>query len=247
MDALRSLKQISKFVSYILERKPDEFGLVPDENGYIKIKSLLLALNEEDGYKFVRRHHIDDILSSIPDSQLEINDDLIRSKYRDNLPKPTVSENPPKLLYTCVRKKAYSFALEKGIFPVGNKKVVLSPAKEMAERMGKRFSPLPVVLTVNVQKALEAGVIFHNSSELYTADAIPADCFTGPPLPKQKEETGRVEKHKELTPKPMPGSYLINLEIAEEEKKRTKLQRRKKEIDWKKERKRVRRDKTGWL
>ncbi|MBA3037019.1 MAG: hypothetical protein FP814_11070 [Desulfobacterium sp.] len=243
MDALRSLKQISKFISYILERKPDEFGLVLDENGYIKIKSLLLALNEEDGYKFVRRHHIDNLLPLIPESQLEIKDDQIRSKCRDNLPKQTISENPPKLLYTCVRKKAYNFTLEKGIFPVGNNRVVLSPEKDMAERIGKRFNPLPVVLTVNVQKALEAGVIFHNTGDLYTSDTIPADCFTGPPLPKQKEEARHTEKQKEFAPKSMAGSYILNMELAEEEKKRTKLQRKKKEIDWKKERKRISRDK----
>ncbi|MBU1054042.1 MAG: RNA 2'-phosphotransferase [Proteobacteria bacterium] len=239
MDELKSLKQILKLISYILERKPDEFGLVPDENGYIKIKSLLFAINEDEGFKFVRRHHIHDVLSFLPESQLEINDDKIRSKYRDNLPIQSISDTPPKLLYTCVRKKAHSFTLEKGIFPVGNNKVVLSPVKEMALRIGKRFNQSPVVLTVNTQKALETGIIFYNSGDLYFAETIPPDCFTAPLLPKQKEEPAHAEKQKEITPKHMPGSYILNLEIAEEEKKRTKLQRKKKEISWKKERKRM--------
>lgn len=239
MDEMKSLNQISKIISYILERKPDEFGLAPDENGYIKIKSLLFAINEEDGYKFVRRHHIHDILSFLPESNFEITDDKIRSKYRDNLPKQMVSDMLPKLLYTCVRKKAHAFTLEKGIFPVGNNRVVLSPVKEMAQRIGKRFNQSPVVFTVNTQKALETGVIFYNSGDLYFAETIPPGCFTGPPLPKQKEEPAHAEKQKKSTSKPMPGSYILNLEIAEEEKKRTKLQRKKKEISWKKERKRM--------
>ncbi len=239
MDPLRSLKQISKFISYILERHPEEFGLVPDENGYIKIKTLLLALNEEEGFKFVRRRHIDNILSLIPDSQLEIKNDLIRSKYRDNLPKQTVSAKPPKLLYVCVRKKAYSYVLEKGISPVGNNMVVLSPLKEMAERIGKRFDQSPVLLTVNVQKALETEVIFYDYGELYISGIIPAGCFTGPPLPKQKEEPEHAEKQIEYFQQPIAGSYFLNLEIEEDKQKRMKLKRKKKEIDWKKERKRM--------
>ena len=77
------------------------------------------------------------------------------------------------------------------------------------------------------------------TGELYVSETIPAGCFTGPSFPKQKEEPVRAEKQKEFTPKSMAGSYLMDLELIEEEKKRTKLQRKKKEIEWKKERKRA--------
>lgn len=239
MDSSRSLKKLGNLILYILERRPDEFGLVPDAEGCVKIKSLLWAINEEDGFKYVRRFHIDDILSSFPDFQVEIKDSLIRAKNLNNLPKQEIADNLPKLLYTFVRKNAYSFVLENGIHPVGGEKVVLSSTGEMAERIGKRFDQSPVLLTVHTRKALDAGIVFYTSGELYVSGIIPVDCFTGPPPPRQKEERKPVVKQKESAPKVMAGSYILEIEQNEEEKKRTKLQRRKKEIDWKKERKRA--------
>ncbi len=238
MDALRSLKKLANLILYILERKPDEFGLVPDNEGYVKIKSLLRAVNEEEGFKYVRRFHIDDIFSSLPDFQIEIKDSFIRTKNINNLPERLMAVNPPKLLYTCVRKKAYASVLENGINPVGSEKVVLSSTVEMAERIGKRFDQSPVLLTVHVRKAIDAGVLFYSSGELYCSDNIPPSCFTGPPPPKQKEEPKPADKQMEFAPKTMPGSYILNIEPDEEKKRRTQLQRKKKEVNWKKERKR---------
>jgi len=239
MDALRSLKKLANLLIYILERKPDEFGLVPDDDGYVKIKTLIRAVNEEEGFKYVRPFHIDDILASLPDTQIEIRDALIRAKNIDNLPKKAAAVNPPKLLYTCVRKKAHVFVLENGIHPVGNEKVVLSATREMAVRIGKRFDQSPVLLTVHLQKAHDAGVIFYSSGELYCSSHIPPACFTGPPPPKQKEEPKPANKQIELTPKTMPGSYILNIGQDEEKKRRTELQRKRKEVGWKKERKRA--------
>jgi len=243
MDALRSLKKLAALILYILERRPDEFGLIPDNEGYVKIKSLIRAVNEEEGFKYVRPFHIDDILSSLPGFQIEIKDSLIRAKNIDDLPKQVMAVNPPKLLYTCVRKKAYTFVLENGIHPVGSERVVLSETKEMAERIGKRFDQSPVLLTVHLHKALDAGVLFYSAGDLFCSDLIPPPCFTGPPLPKQKEESKPADKQIKFAPKAMPGSYLLNIEQAEEKKRRTELQRKRKEVDWKKERKRSSREK----
>ncbi len=238
MDPLRSLKKLANLILYILERRPDEFGLVPDDQGYVKIKSLLRAVNEEEGFNYVRPFHIDDMLASCTDFQVEIKDSLIRAKNIDNLTKKITDGNPPKLLFTCVRKKAYSFVLGNGIHPVGNDRVVLSATKEMAERIGNRFDQSPVLLTVHVRKALDAGVLFYSSGELYCSGHIPPSCFTGPPPPKQKEEPKPAEKRNESSSKAMPGSYILNIELDEEKKRRTQLQRKRKEVDWKKERKR---------
>jgi len=239
MDALKSLKKLASLILYMLERRPDEFGLVPDIEGYIKIKSLLRAVNEEEGFNYVRPFHLDDLIASYPDFQVEIKDSLIRAKNIDILPKQVTAGNPPKLLFTCVRKKAYPFVLEKGIHPVGNDRVVLSATKEMAERIGKRFDQSPVLLTVHVRKALDSGVVFYSSGEIYCSDVIPPSCFTGPHPPKQKEEPKPADKLKESASKTMPGSYILNIELDEEKKRRTQLQREKKEIGWKKERKRA--------
>ena len=54
----RSLEQLAKIISYILGRNPAEFGLVPDSDGFVKIKEFLKALSEEEGLKYVRTSNI---------------------------------------------------------------------------------------------------------------------------------------------------------------------------------------------
>ena len=109
MAQQRTVKQLSKFISYVLGRKPYEFGLVPEHDGFVKIKELLKAFCEEDGLKYVRRSHINEIIMTFPDPPIEIKDNLIRAKNRDKLPEHTLAQNLPKLLFTCVRRKAYPF------------------------------------------------------------------------------------------------------------------------------------------
>ena len=41
------LKPLAKFLAYILGNRPDEFGLVPDPDGYVKIKALLKVLRHQ--------------------------------------------------------------------------------------------------------------------------------------------------------------------------------------------------------
>jgi putative RNA 2'-phosphotransferase len=48
-------------LSYVLGRRPDEFGLVPDADGFVRLKDLLKALHEALG-------------GSPPSSVQEVND-----------------------------------------------------------------------------------------------------------------------------------------------------------------------------
>ena len=47
---------------YMLGYRPDEFGLVPDPEGYIPYKNLLQAIHEEPGWGYVRQGHFNEIL-----------------------------------------------------------------------------------------------------------------------------------------------------------------------------------------
>jgi putative RNA 2'-phosphotransferase len=213
MAKQRSAKQLAKLIDYILSRKPDEFGLVTDAHGFIKIKELLKAINEEEGFRYVRRSHLDEILVSLPDHSFEIVDKVIRSKVRDRLPPRTCVLVAPKLLFTCVRQKAHPHVNAKGIRPIGFSHIILSSDRDMAERIGKRIDQVPVLLTVNVQRSQTKGVVFFQAGEtLYLADYIPEDCFTGPALPKEKPETAKsTPKERPAHPR-TPGSFWVNMQ-----------------------------------
>jgi putative RNA 2'-phosphotransferase len=213
MSKQRSPKQLAKLIDYILSRRPDEFGLVTDADGYIKIKELLKAVNEEGGLGYVRLAHLNEIMLTVPNHSFEISDKLIRSKYRDNLPRHSYAVDPPKLLYTCVRRKAYPHVHQKGIRPSGYSQVVLSSSRDMAERMGRRIDHSAVLLTIPAHQAMDQGVVFFQAGDsLFLAKFVPAQCFTGPPLPKEKPPASAPEKQNTLQQYRPAGSYFIDLD-----------------------------------
>ncbi|NNL78746.1 MAG: hypothetical protein HKO68_20630 [Desulfobacterales bacterium] len=212
MTQQRSPIRLAKFIDYILSRRPDEFGLVTNNEGFVKIKELLKAVNEEEGLKYVRRSHINEILITLPEPSFELADNLIRAKHRDQLPKHAPAVAPPKLLYTCVRKKAHPFVMDKGIWPTSYSQVILSSNRDLATRIGKRADQSAVLLTVQVIKANDKGVVFIQAGEsIFLSDFIPSDCFTGPPLPKEKPVTKKEAKQETPQMHAPAGSFFIDL------------------------------------
>ena len=241
MSSQRSPKQLAKFFKYVLGRRPDEFGLVPDQDGFVKIKDLLKATNEEEGLKYVRLSHINEIIITVQDHGLEVADNLIRVVNRKHLPKRTFAFDAPKLLYTCVRKKAYPHVLAKGIRPTGFSKVILASDRVLAERIGRRSDHAAVLLTVQVNHSEDRGVVFYQIGEsLFLADYIPADCFRGPPLPKEMPEPRKADPSKKATAKTPAGSFFLDLNPdehsgkpgARQKKKSKKHKRRRERPPW---------------
>lgn len=242
MSTKRSPKELDKFLSYVLGRRPDEFGLVTDPDGFVKNKELLKALHEEDGWHHIRRGDLDAVVTTLPDASIEIEDDLIRAKDRNHLVQQSPAEQIPKHLYTCVTQKAYPFVQEKGVLPGGFSMVILSSNTNMAERIGKRRGHEQVMLTVNTQRAIDQGVLFYQAGEfLFTAKNIPAGCFTGPLLPKIKSETIRPSKKSDDTLKKTAGTFSIDPEHINEKQKRHAWKKRRNEVGWKEDRKKFRR------
>ena len=174
-----TLRQLSKLLSYILGRRPYEFGLVLDENGFVSIQMLLKAIGEEKDWKFIRETHFHELLLQEPNPPIELAGSRIRAVDRSRLPMHTISPDPPKLLYVCVRQKAHAHVLEKGISPSAYPRVVLSSDRDMALRMGRRMDPKPILLSIICNKCREQGVLFYQAGgSLVTAGHIPPKCFT---------------------------------------------------------------------
>lgn len=244
MKKRNSQESLAKMLAYILGRNPGEFGLVPDVNGYVKVKDLLKALCEEEGWRHVRRSHLDEVVLVIAEPPIEIDGLLVRATRREHLQAYRVSERPPSQLFFCVRKKAYPVVLENGVSSVTHPFVVLSDNPVMAQRLGRRFAASPVLLTVLVPKMRDNGIqLLSAGGSLYLAERVPPDCFTGPPLAKNREES----KPKEASPRPpevrTPGSFL--LEISEFSPHHRGDGKREKKSDWKRDRKRMNRRGQG--
>lgn len=240
MRASQTTRKLAKLLAYILGHRPHEFGLVPDPDGFVKLKDLLKVLNAEDGLTYVRRRHLDEIVITLPTPPVEIQGSRIRAVRRENLPHRLTAHDLPRLLYTCVRRKAYPAILHKGLLIFANHPLTLSTDRELAEKIGRRMDSQPVLLTVHVRKALDLGIRFEQAGgTLFVAEALPASCLTGPPLPKQKPEAPPSRVPEPVAEK-TPGSYLADLS-----RPRT-IQpagpgKGKKDISWKKDRRRKRR------
>jgi putative RNA 2'-phosphotransferase len=240
----RSLEQLAKIISYILGRNPAEFGLVPDSDGFVKIKEFLKALSEEEGLKCVRTSNINEILITLPDPPIEIKGNHIRAKHRLAMPTNIPAQNLPKLLYTCVRRKAYPSVLENGIRPMGFSHVILSSEPDMAERMGKRKDSMPIQLVIQTEISLNKGITFYEAGEtLYLAESIQPGCFTGPPLPKQKEPAAKRDVVDEPELDRMPGSFMLKLKGKDALDKTSQHKNKQKSADWKKESKKGKKQK----
>ena len=82
MAANQPLNKFSKFLSYVLGHKPDEFGLLPDQEGYVKLKDLLKAVNEEEGWRHIRKTAIDELMITLPHPPVDIKGALIRARIQ---------------------------------------------------------------------------------------------------------------------------------------------------------------------
>ena len=201
-------QKLAKYLSYLLGRRPDEFGLIPDAEGFVKIKDLLKALWEE-GETYVRRANLNEILLVIPNPLFEIAEQRIRAVDRSLLPAIKVADAPPKLLFTCVRRRAYPRVFERGLFPNPDTRIVLSADKPFAERLGRRIDQEPVTLTVNTQTSQAEGVVFDQFGQtLFIADWLNINCFTGPPLPKEKPVEPRSTAIPAKPYNPIRGTYV---------------------------------------
>ncbi|MEW6221117.1 MAG: RNA 2'-phosphotransferase [Thermodesulfobacteriota bacterium] len=188
-------RQLERLLIYILGHRPDEFGLVLDQAGWLPAKELLRAVQQEPGWAFLRDGLLKDLLLTSGQEEMEVSEDgrLVRARRRLPLP---VAASRPAVLFAAVRPRAYAHVRAEGLAPAaGRSLVVLARTEELARCIGRRRDPEPVIVRVDVQAALAEGVVFQPCGEtLFLADRLPATVLTGPPLPKTREKAPSARK-----------------------------------------------------
>ena len=249
MKHRQSVKKLSKFLAYILGRQPDEFGLLPDENGYVKIKELMKALGEEPGWRHVRLAQIREAIYSTGSPTVEIENNLVRAVDRSLLFLPDIPDCFPKLLYYPVRRRAYPVFLEKGLpAAASGNRIILSNDIGLAQRLGRRIDPCPVMLTVSSENARKKGAtVWRFGRQLFLANCLPLGSFSGPPLPKKQPGPKQVDIPKSQTAPKTPGSYFVDLTMDSTANDQSKKKSRHRKNEWKRDRTRIGRNKAkGW-
>jgi putative RNA 2'-phosphotransferase len=240
--SIQHIKNNAKIIQYILGHRPDEFGLVLDEHGFIKIKTLIKALHEDVEWRFMRMSCLKELVLSLDPPPIEINGALIRATDRRNLPVIRRPSELPKLLFSSIRRRAYPVVMEKGLTPGGDGHVILVSNRDMAVRLGRRIDNDPVILAIQTAAAQSMGGDFEQYGRaIYLADVIPVGTFTGPPLPKEREKPAKTENPPAVTPPISAGSYFPD--ITENDGAAEPRRRGQKEKTWQKERRWARKHK----
>lgn len=237
------VENLSRFMAYILGHRPYEFGLVPDEEGYVSYKELLWAIHEEPGWSYVRQGGINEILLGKERDLFQSEGNRIRAverHWRLDLERP--SRPIPKILFMGARRRAHPVVLDKGLRSIEGVYHVLSPERKMAERIGKRRDQKPVILEIMSGTAQKEGIMFYAFGDLFLASEIPARYIAGPPLPKDVIKV-REEKAREK-PEPLSafqaGTFVLDLNRDMDRSRRGKGRKKK---GWKEEAKRQRKRK----
>jgi putative RNA 2'-phosphotransferase len=231
---------LEKFLIYMLGVAPDEFGLLPDEEGFLPLKELLLAINQEEGFRGIHESSVLEILN-LPKEKatLELVDKRLRVKPELANFELTVPKVRPKLLYLGLKLTAWYNASQNGLRPKPNEDFIkLYPTMEMAKKVSSRFCPDPVIVVVNLSKAEETGAIIKAFSEnLYFTKEIDSAALSGPPIPPRAEESkaqtdkkdaqGGHALHMALEPVVHHGKKKGKYQDAPEWKVKTRIDRRK--------------------
>ncbi len=168
----------SKFLSLVLRHKPEEIGLVLDQNGWASIDELI-ALANANGTK-LSRPQIESIVANSDKQRFAISPD--GTKIRANqghsvdIALGLAPQTPPEHLYHGTAARFLDSIRASGLHSASRQHVHLSSDLATAEKVGSRHGK-PVVLTVESGQMARDGHLFYVSENcVWLTDAVPA-CY----------------------------------------------------------------------
>ncbi len=170
--------RISKFLSYILRHHPDKFNLKLDKNGYADLTTVLNLLSNRFKDEKILKETIEFMIQNSKKTRFEIVEDKIRAFYGHSIEKKIDFKETsavPSILYHGTTKKACKKILQEGITKQNRQYVHLSDKVRDAVIVGKRRTPIPTILEIDVIKAQESGIKFYQSGDMFLADYIPPE------------------------------------------------------------------------
>ncbi len=242
------VERLSRLLLYVLGHRPDEFGLVPDEQGFVPVKRLLQAVREEPGWSHVREGLLREVLLSEDRKHFESDGTRIRAldrRYQRDLEHP--APPPAGLLFSPVRKRAHPHALEHGLEPRAEGAHILTTDRELALRIGRRTDPSPVILEIHIPAGGAGSVPVYAFGDLFLALEVPASDLVGPPLSREQqkaldrpEKAGDKKKRPSEPPDFEAGTFILDAE-RDPDPSRRKARGRKRRT-WKEKARKLRRE-----
>ncbi len=176
-------EKLSKAVSHALRHEPWLYELELDEEGWVPLEDLLLALRSESlDWASLKDADIVEMVAASDKKRHELVGGKIRALYGHSVPGKLSRQpaQPPVILYHGTSPEAALRIKADGLRPMGRQYVHLSADRATAEKVGRRKAQSPVLLQIRSAQANAEGVIFYWANELvWLSDYVPVTFING--------------------------------------------------------------------
>jgi putative RNA 2'-phosphotransferase len=167
-------ERISRFLTYLLRHRPEEYPLVFDERGFVEWGDIVEIVQER--FYDVTEEQIRAVVTDSEKKRFELQESKVRATYGHSFPVDLGDQavEPPSALYYGTARDMVQSMLRGGLKPRDRQYVHLSVSAEEAEAVAKRHDPAPAIIIVDAQSAHGEGVRFYQSGPLFLVENVPA-------------------------------------------------------------------------
>lgn len=169
----KAIKNLSKFLSFLLRHNPQKLDLQMDKQGWVSVAELLEKLND------VSMEMLETVVAENNKKRFAFNEDKtkIRASQGHSVPIDLAYSpvEPPEFLFHGTAVQNIDAIKKSGIVKGSRHHVHLSSERETAINVGQRHGK-PVVLTIYAQKMHEAGhEFFVSENGVWLTDIVPVE------------------------------------------------------------------------
>ncbi|HZQ02179.1 MAG TPA: RNA 2'-phosphotransferase [Reyranella sp.] len=173
----RELSRLSRALSHALRHEPWLYELELDEAGWTPVDAVLMALRREQAeWSDLSERDLVEVIRTSPKRRFELVDGRIRALYGHSVPGKLLKTPaaPPTRLFHGTSPDVLAGIRATGLRPMNRQYVHLSVDREGAREVGRRKSRTPIILAVDTNLAVQAGVVFYAGNEkVWLADGVP--------------------------------------------------------------------------
>ena len=174
----KDIKELSKFLSYVLRHEPEHIDLELDEDGWAVIEDLICGAAEK--WSCLTYSMIREVVLSGDKKRFEISDDGARIRAIQGHSTKLVSRKylefePPEFLYHGTAVRFLDSIRQQGLIAGARHHVHLTQDKVTACKVGRRYGVV-ALLQVDSQKMFAQGFKFFKAeNDVWLTACVPAD------------------------------------------------------------------------
>lgn len=175
------LKQISKFLSYVLRHCPEDIDLNLDPEGWVPIAELI---NKTQPKMKINQELIQQVVSTSDKQRFKISDDGLNIRANQGhsikVDLNLIPKEPPPILYHGTATRFLNSIKQEGLKSGQRQHVHLSTEIDTANKVGQRYGK-PAILKINSGNMFKQGhTFFLSDNNVWLTEHVPTEYLTIP-------------------------------------------------------------------